>query len=468
MSIKHRELEIQLENPFSNCKLNRSKYTNILTSIIESYPTGFVLAINNKWGSGKTTFIKMWERELMNNSYRTLYFNAWENDFEDNPLTALMGELKSLGNGKAKPKFNKALKIAAALSKHITPILLQAVADKYISTGILKEAIVNVSKGVSDIFESEVNDYVGKKRSIKEFKQNLSEFIAETNDDKPLVFFIDELDRCRPNYAVSILEQIKHFFSVSNIVFVLSIDKIQLGNAIRGVYGSEYIDTEEYLRRFIDIEYSIPEPEKGIYYNYLFEYFEFNKFFLQEKRKDHRELSSDKNEFLQVSEILFDGTAIPLRQQEKIFAHARLALRSFKTLEYVIPIVFLLLTYIKLTNEKLYNQIKDKSLSLRELQEQFKGIVKKNVTGERERSLMWIEAQLVLYYNNYLYGSYDRSRIYKNDGIEKKLLLKSTINPETDNDFLEAFERFDRTRDVGHLDMGHFMSKIDLTTNIQL
>ncbi len=58
MNIKHYEIEIEEENPFANCKLDRKKYSSVLTNIINSYPYGFVLALNNKWGTGKTTFVK--------------------------------------------------------------------------------------------------------------------------------------------------------------------------------------------------------------------------------------------------------------------------------------------------------------------------------------------------------------------------------------------------------------------------
>src|SRR5690606_19586965 len=67
-------------------------------------------------------------------------------------------------------------------------------------------------------------------------------------------------DRCRPNYSVKVLECIKHLFSIPNILFVLSIDKMQLQHAINGFYGSDNFDSEEYLRRFIDLEYSLPRP----------------------------------------------------------------------------------------------------------------------------------------------------------------------------------------------------------------
>jgi tRNA A37 threonylcarbamoyladenosine biosynthesis protein TsaE len=65
MNIKHSEVTIDSENPFANCKLDRKKYSQVLTGLINSYSEGFVLAINNKWGTGKTTFIKMWRQDCL-------------------------------------------------------------------------------------------------------------------------------------------------------------------------------------------------------------------------------------------------------------------------------------------------------------------------------------------------------------------------------------------------------------------
>ena len=78
MTIKHDDIIISKENPFENSKLNRQIYASILSDIISSYREGFVLSINGQWGSGKTTFVKMWEQQLKNNDYKTLYFNAAE------------------------------------------------------------------------------------------------------------------------------------------------------------------------------------------------------------------------------------------------------------------------------------------------------------------------------------------------------------------------------------------------------
>ena len=130
-----------------------------------------------------------------------------------------MGELKTLTTKETEPEFKKTLKKASILTKNTAPIIAKAIADRYIDTDAIKDAIVGVTKGLSDVFENEVNEYATKKKSISAFRLSLSEFIANTNEGKPLVFIIDELDRCRPNYAVSILEQIKHFFHCTQYCF---------------------------------------------------------------------------------------------------------------------------------------------------------------------------------------------------------------------------------------------------------
>ena len=187
MNIKHPDLEIPATNPFANCKLEREKYADILTNIVNSYSNGFVLAINNKWGTGKTTFVKMWQQKLINEGHKSIYFNAWENDFENNPLTAIMGELKSLTKSANNQKFKSTLKKAAIMSKHIGPAIVQSIADKYVDTKTIKEAITEITKGLTDIFENEVNDYVDRKNSINEFKTSLADFIVDAYNGKPFI-----------------------------------------------------------------------------------------------------------------------------------------------------------------------------------------------------------------------------------------------------------------------------------------
>ena len=100
MKLRHQDIFINPDNPFEGCKLERKQYADTLTELVKSFSDGFVLAVNNKWGTGKTTFILMWKRHLELSGLKTLYFNTWENDFEANPMSAILAELNSQSNSK--------------------------------------------------------------------------------------------------------------------------------------------------------------------------------------------------------------------------------------------------------------------------------------------------------------------------------------------------------------------------------
>lgn len=460
MSIKHLDLEIEEELPFKNCKLGREKYAGILTNIIDNYPDGFVLAINNKWGTGKTTFVKMWEQNLKNIGFKTIYFNAWENDFEDNPLTALIGELKIV-NKKADDKFNKVVRNAAQLSKNIAPAVLKAILNKYVDSDVLVQTFSESTKTMTEIFEQDVKEYAERKRSIIDFRNSLSEYVATESNGKPLVFIIDELDRCRPNYSVSLLEQVKHFFSVPNIVFVLSIDKIQLGNAICGVYGSEKLDANEYLKRFIDIEYSIPEPDKGVFFDYLYQYFDFDSFFNSIERNKYREFSYDKDNFLFICKLLLAN--LSLRQQEKILSHTRITLRTLNYNNYLIPVFYGFLIYLKNIHEDLYHNLVNKNISLTQSQNDFYEIIKPYLNNDNEYYFIEIEALLLVYYQNYISGFRGNNDIYERISGEYKLNIESKINNDL---LLSYYTRFNR--DYFNLGLDYFIKKLELADDIKI
>ena len=466
MNLRHLDPVIDKDNPFLNCKLDRKKYSDVLTQIVKTYGDGFVMAINNKWGTGKTTFIKMWEATLVQESYQTVYFNAWENDFEDNPLTAIMGELRTLINQDNKDDFKVLLDKGAVLAKSILPMLIKSFVAKHLDMKELSEYAEKATEGLTNIFEQDVKLYTQKKESIKKFREELEQFILKSNHGKPLVFIIDELDRCRPNYSVSILEQIKHFFSVKGIVFVLSIDKEQLGNAVRGVYGNDRIDAEEYLRRFIDIEYIIPKPTQIQFVKYLYNYYEFSAFFRSSDRMNSYETQNDEEIFINTSAFLFEQYNISLRQQEKIFAHARISLRTFSNRSYVFPHLFVILLYFKSIQNDLYQKIADNSLSIEELQIELVSLFKiNNMDNDNLRQLTIIESYLVFFYNNSLKTYYNPMKIYEpTGGGDKKWFITSKVDKGQQDfrQFIESFERGHNSR----IDLKYLIQKIELLDNV--
>ncbi|ADQ78848.1 KAP P-loop domain protein [Paludibacter propionicigenes WB4] len=391
MKLKH-ELEINKENPFKNCKLDRKKYAPALTNMLETFPNGFVMAIDNEWGTGKTTFVQMWKASI-EKDYKTIYFNAWENDFDNDVLAALMGELGTLRSSGTETTFKEVVKKGAILSKNILPILIEAAANKYIGEGVVSKVAAELAKSSGEIMLEQVTEYTNKKKGLVEFRDSLAKYIEETKEGKPIVFIIDELDRCRPDYAVEVLEKVKHFFSVKGIVFVLSINKNELKNAIHGVYNSANINADDYLRRFIDIEYSIPEPDKEKFCNYLYSYYEFED--LVEYNRGHKE-------FLNLAYSLFSVNSTTLRQQEKIFAYARIVFNSFgnSLYQYCNEVGFILV-YSKCIFPSFYTKLKQKHYSIQELYDELQKILPLPMSNQQR--IISTESLLLFLYNGYYF-----------------------------------------------------------------
>jgi hypothetical protein len=427
MTIKSPIIDIKNYNPFSNCKLNREEYAEFLTRTVEKHPDGFVLAINNKWGAGKTTFVKMWKQHLENNQFQTIYFNAWENDFDNSPLIALMSGLKTLtkGNIKKAGLFKLVTKKGTILMRNLFPALLKGFAEKYIDTKIVTETIENIAKAGVEILEKEIEEYELKKQTIAEFRKELEEFIKESNNNKPVIFIVDELDRCRPDYAVEALEQIKHFFSVAGIVFVLSIDKKHLSDSVRGFYGSDRIDGDEYLRRFIDWEYSIPEPSADDFVNFLFEHYDFNEFFLKHSNKNQ-----EQENFKKTAKFLFKTAGGTLRQQEKIFSNARIVINSFDENQTNLDIVFVLI-YLKIMKNELFQDIENKKLELQQLSDCFYELISASKTNHDRYVLIYLfntEVQLLQIYKNYKYSNTTTQNLLNKVSIASKIAQDLNIN----------------------------------------
>lgn len=428
-------IDIPKENPFANCKLGREPYAKVLTDIVRTNPNGFTLAIDNKWGAGKTTFIQMWEKSLQNEGFQTLYFNAWVNDFENNPFVAITAELRDLLKHEDSETFKEVVKKASVITKNVLPSIMKAFLKRYTGEDVA-ELFEKYSEGVLEAFQEDIDAYTERKKNIKVFHQDLQDYISENSNGKPIVFIIDELDRCRPDYAVTVLENVKHLFSVKGIVFVLAIDKEQLGHAICGAYGSDNIDSKEYLRRFIDVEYSLPQPEIRNYVSYLIDTCKLSDFFNIEVRKN-RELNEEKNGFIDFTCFLFQFKNLSLRQQEKIMIHVGVTLRSFTGNSYILPDLLLYLIYLKLFESDFYNQIKRKELTHQELLDKSGKVLSGKLNEDNgNRRRIKIESALLSCYNEYLEYS-DRINLeIKNDEI----LSIQSIFDKSDNQYI--FKRF--------------------------
>ncbi|MBM7558113.1 KAP family P-loop NTPase fold protein [Halanaerobacter jeridensis] len=364
MRLKSPEIQVEENSPFEKDVLNRRESAEILTNLVSSTEKSFVLAINSEWGTGKTTFLRMWEKYLENKGFTTLFFNAWRNDFSNDALVSLIGEIETAIKEVKKEHdeisdleryMEKIKDTGTTLMKDAIPTTLKIATSGIIDLNNATED--DIAKLTQNIASNQIKKHEEAKNTIEQFKEYLFDFADEITkidgeDGKPLIFFIDELDRCRPNYALEILENAKHFFNVDNIIFVLGIDKNQIGNSIKAIYGSG-MEADGYLRRFIDLNYSLPKPEKGLFAKALFNKFGFSEYF--KSRKNHSsKAKKDKEYFLKSASELFNLFDFSLRVREQCFSQMSIVFKTIPKDKYLYPTLLTILVSLKNYDNSLY------------------------------------------------------------------------------------------------------------------
>jgi hypothetical protein len=255
LSIKIAEPEINETDPWADDKLGRKACAEMLTSLLAGQTTALTVSVNGEWGSGKTFLLKRWQQQLTIEKYKAIYFNAWEDDFMGDPLVAIVGQLRQYLE--EDPNFKGILAGAGeAVLNLASGVLKKATGmDVIAATSAAQEAAASKRDNILDDYDNLCKSRTELKNSLKKMAKQ----IFDQTEGKPLVFIVDELDRCRPTFAIETLERIKHLFDIDHVVFVLGIDRKQLGESIKSVYGN--IDIENYLHRFIDLDFQLPQTQ---------------------------------------------------------------------------------------------------------------------------------------------------------------------------------------------------------------
>ena len=247
---------------------NRKDFGDRLYNLISNSDENLVLALDAQWGEGKSTFIKMWSNQnkhVQEPPLETIYFDAFENDYQKDPFLALASEIYELLDDKIEAKKeefkDKASQVFKTFSRGVIKAGIRVGTAGLIDGTVLDEAEKDLSKLVSDQvdtaiaskFESSKLD----KMALKNFKAFLSDIAVNHTEGKRIVFVIDELDRCRPDFALDLLENIKHLFSVPGVTFFLVMNRHQLEESVKCRYGAG-IDSVTYLQKFINVWLALP------------------------------------------------------------------------------------------------------------------------------------------------------------------------------------------------------------------
>ena len=240
-------------------KVSRSIDIDVLLEIIrkreeykENSQNGLVVLLNGAWGSGKSTFLKELEEKIGDCDDMQLFinYNAYEFDFYETPYIPFFASLE-----------NK-LKLGKELDK------LVKLTGKNLGKGILTSLYAMVNGFYKKKFDIDLNDIKDNILGIdnESYKKDFDDFISckkkiesklkKSCSKKPQIFIVDELDRCKPSFAIDTLEIIKHFFDVENCIFIVSVDKLQLEESAKTIFGQE-MDSEKYFSKFFDYQYNL-------------------------------------------------------------------------------------------------------------------------------------------------------------------------------------------------------------------
>ena len=277
------DVSVSPDAPLAGDQLNRKSEVDQLVTLIQNSPTPLVLGVDAAWGTGKTTFVHMLRHTLNGHGYQAIYFDAWETDFVADPLVALVGEVGHLLHGKEDSEVGRKLRSATGhVLKRLAPIAIRLATAGLVEMkpeDLDRLSVEEVEKALSDsaekVVEATIEQYQQHRGELTQFRKALEKAVRAAGGEKPLIFFIDELDRCRPTFAVELLERIKHLFEISGVIFVLSVHGRQLAHSLRAVYGQQF-DAEGYLGRFLHLTYSLAEPAPGDYARFLLKNLSFS------------------------------------------------------------------------------------------------------------------------------------------------------------------------------------------------
>lgn len=369
-------IEIPDDNPYFNDLFNRKEFGASLFSLLRSFEEGIVLCIDAPWGEGKTTFARMWIADLKNRGTQCIYFDAYEHDYSDDPFIPFCGEIIALA-GKAfessdaiqalKEDFrSKAKRLGGKLLCTGTRIGVKA-----LTLGILRDSDIDAldslradladtsSIAASAAVGKAIEEYATAKSALDEFRERLAKLAEAVRAAQgfPLVVIVDELDRCRPDFALALIERIKHLFSTENVSFLLLANMGQLQNYVKTIYGRD-VDATNYLLKFFTLSADLPRNRGDTHDN------DYSKYVQRLTKHYGIEGRSDLHSFLP---CLFQHYGFSLREMERCFAHLSLYFAQLPENRLSNDPVVAFLTIVRLRFPTIFARLAAGSLSYEEL-----------------------------------------------------------------------------------------------------
>jgi len=365
-----------------------------LGNLVQNIDEPLVLTLDGGWGSGKSVFIKQWAGLMRAKGASIIEFDAFANDYYEDaflPLSARIYSAVESSLDGADELANDYIESAKKVGKLLLPMALR-VATRVGTAGLInsneleavsedvKSAISDLGSDGSQILENLISERLieakEEENSLNGFRESLSNLatrIAENDEGSgekfPLIFIVDELDRCRPTFALDIIERTKHLFSVKGVCFIFVANLVQLEQAVQGAYGATF-DARTYLEKFFQVRISLPisnEPNKNQLKTYISLLWDSLKIEFPDGR--YSELVREGITALAVA------NDISLRRIERIMTNIALASASARADKIFIPPIIACLCFMRQTHWELYLKCKTRSASWDEIEEFLRPII---------------------------------------------------------------------------------------------
>ena len=259
--------------------LHRNEFVLRFLRLLNSIDGPCTIAVDAPWGEGKTFFVRQVQmlldtangqcshkvleekelskltgaelsQELYSNPQMCVYYDAWANDQDEDPLLSLVSEILLGINERY----------------HGTEAFTHGRNLRDLAGSIIELITGRNVKGIQETVSGK--DYLKQIEERRNLQEKVNEFLDNVTNERGnrLVIFIDELDRCSPVFAVRLLERVKHYFNREKITFVFSVHLAELQNTVRAYYGENF-NGAAYLDRFFDLRIEIPKTDYSQFYS---------------------------------------------------------------------------------------------------------------------------------------------------------------------------------------------------------
>lgn len=390
-------LVVEDSDGFKNDVLQRQQFGDALSNLVTRSTDELVISLDGKWGEGKTTFVKMWQGLLKEKGIPSIYIDSFQNDYTEDAFISITSAITSCldqcpDESKKSADFKKkAKKVGVHLLSWTVKVGVKAA-----TLGIIKESDIDAlseigedvagdtSETIADLVKERLSAHAKETELIQSFRESLSDLPTTLMGNKSgrLVIVIDELDRCKPSFAVEVLEKIKHLFSVKNVIFLLVMHKQQLEEAIRSVYGRN-IDAHTYLQKFINVETSLPKRVNDRYIDDIEVYVK--------KLLQLHEITTwgDDRNIVDSLIPLAQHFNLSLRQLEKVFTNLAIIYSTSGENHLRLVPVIVFIAVVKVVNPNVFDDLLLRKVSFSSLCEQL-GFREINEEEVGKRKLFWL------------------------------------------------------------------------------